>query len=151
METKICTKCGQEKPISEYHLARPKPSGEGRYIRPSCKLCENARARKYHHDNLDAMKLRYKKWSTKSRYGLSFEEYHVLSVMQDHKCAICKKECSSGRALAVDHDHVTGNPRGLLCGNCNNGLGRFKDNPELLELAATYLRNSKEHRESKNV
>lgn len=55
-------------------------------------------------------------------------------------CEICDNP-PSGRtkALALDHDHKTGKFRGWLCSSCNQGLGRFKDNPELLTRAATYL------------
>ena len=65
---------------------------------------------------------------------------------QDGKCAICKREesaCASitkkVRALAVDHCHVTGNVRGLLCRACNLGIGHFEDNLETLEEAIKYL------------
>lgn len=57
-------------------------------------------------------------------------------------CAICGKlpgKTNGGRPLAVDHDHKTGRVRGLLCENCNNGLGRFKDNPAFLREAVGYL------------
>jgi len=59
-------------------------------------------------------------------------------------CVICEKSCPSGRRLAVDHEHSTGTIRGLLCINCNKGLGNFKDNIELLEAAIQYLKNYKE-------
>ncbi len=45
------------------------------------------------------------------------------------------------KGLCVDHDHKTGEIRGLLCDSCNNGLGRFKDNPEILASALSYLQN----------
>jgi len=48
--------------------------------------------------------------------------------------------CGSNEKLTIDHDHSTGMVRGALCTNCNLGLGHFKDDPELLELAALYLR-----------
>jgi hypothetical protein len=59
-------------------------------------------------------------------------------------CAICRQpERTPGRALAVDHDHATGEVRGLLCGNCNRGIGFLGDSAELLESAAGYLRGTK--------
>jgi hypothetical protein len=60
------------------------------------------------------------------------EEQHGL-------CYICRKP-SAYRGLHIDHCHATGNIRRLLCNDCNLGLGKFKDNPELLEKAAAYLR-----------
>lgn len=72
-------------------------------------------------------------------YGISIETYETMLVAQGGVCAICKKACATGRALAVDHDHVTKEVRGLLCANCNNGLGRFNDSPALLREAANYI------------
>jgi phage/plasmid primase-like uncharacterized protein len=47
--------------------------------------------------------------------------------------------CGAREALVVDHDHVTGKVRGMLCNHCNRGLGHFRDDPQLLEFAAQYL------------
>ncbi len=71
-------------------------------------------------------------------YGINLAEYEALLAKQDGKCAICggKDEWFS---LAVDHCHGTGRIRGLLCSQCNRGLGLFKDNPEHLKRAAEYL------------
>lgn len=55
--------------------------------------------------------------------------------MTSKECAIC----DSAEPLVVDHDHKTGAIRGMLCNHCNRGLGHFKDDPILLELAANYL------------
>jgi hypothetical protein len=78
-------------------------------------------------------------------FDLTPSQYDVLVAQQNNRCAICKqpetvKRNGKVKALAVDHDHVTGAIRQLLCSSCNQGLGRFKDNPELLEQAAAYLR-----------
>ncbi len=70
-----------------------------------------------------------------------------LLESQGGVCAICKKEeqiidkGGGTQRLSVDHDHDTGKIRGLLCNDCNVGLGRFKDNLELLRSAVAYLEN----------
>ncbi len=71
-------------------------------------------------------------------YGLSAKEYIEKITAQNNLCAICgdKKE---GKVLCVDHDHKTGKVRGLLCGNCNIGLGNLKDNIQILQSAIEYL------------
>ena len=85
----------------------------------------------------------------KEKYGISLEEYDGLLYEQGGGCAICGREDSSRKdrvqtkfPLCVDHDHKTGIIRGLLCDECNRGLGAFKDNPELLTIAAHYLQEA---------
>jgi hypothetical protein len=75
----------------------------------------------------------------RARYGITIEEYDQLLVLQEGVCAICKKSCTSGKRLAVDHDHESGIVRGLLCRKCNRGIGLFHDSLELLQSAANYL------------
>lgn len=91
--------------------------------------------------------LRWKRW-LKSWYNISLEEYTQFLEDQDGGCAICgKTEEENGRRLAVDHDHscCPGRRscgaciRGVLCDNCNRGIGLFKDNKELLLLAVEYI------------
>lgn len=64
-----------------------------------------------------------------------------MELAQGGLCAICKQPPSSGRykKLCVDHDHKTAKVRGLLCYNCNMGLGYFHDNSIALEAAVAYL------------
>lgn len=69
-------------------------------------------------------------------YGISLADYEAMLVAQDDRCAICG---DSGRRLSVDHDHETGVVRGLLCPNCNLGLGHFQDRPDLLRAAVDYI------------
>ncbi len=66
------------------------------------------------------------------------EEYDELFEIQDGVCAICKKPDRS-RRLSVDHCHETDKVRGLLCRECNAGLGYFQDDSETLRGAADYL------------
>ena len=71
------------------------------------------------------------------RYGLSVAEYEARVRIQEGKCLICGVQ---PEVLHIDHDHITHQTRGLLCGPCNTGLGGFKDNPEFLRMAIQYLR-----------
>jgi hypothetical protein len=76
----------------------------------------------------------------KSRYGITEDDYSVLFNNQQGCCAICGVDYTgSKRNLDVDHDHTTGNVRGLLCNNCNRGLGHFQDSPTILLKALEYL------------
>ena len=75
----------------------------------------------------------------KYRYGMSLEEYEAMLQRQGGVCAICYEKCASGKPLSVDHCHATGALRGLLCSHCNHGLGKFKDDVELLDRASCYL------------
>jgi hypothetical protein len=76
----------------------------------------------------------------KRKYGISLEEYEKLFEQQNGKCAICKeiekvKHRSNGQAIrmmCIDHDHITGKVRGLLCGRLQHRLGSFKDNPKII-------------------
>jgi len=72
-------------------------------------------------------------------YGIGLEKYNSLLSEQSGVCAICKTECVSGKKLAVDHNHDTGEVRVLLCCKCNRGLGNFGDNLDRLEEAVLYL------------
>jgi Recombination endonuclease VII len=76
-----------------------------------------------------------------SRRGGRHQEVAELRAQQEGRCKICKtpEAAAPGKRLHLDHDHATGAIRGLLCGNCNVGLGQFKDNPDLLAAAIRYL------------
>jgi len=80
------------------------------------------------------------------RQGCSTEQFRTLLESQEGKCAICgaieghRSRYGKVCRFAVDHDHQTGQVRGLLCNNCNRGLGRFKDSIENLEAAVRYLK-----------
>lgn len=74
-----------------------------------------------------------------SKY-ISFDDYLKLEELHKDVCAICGKKCSSGKRLSIDHSHKTNKVRGLLCGSCNLGIGKFYDDIGLLEKAIVYLR-----------
>lgn len=81
------------------------------------------------------------------RYGLDMASYDTLLKAQGGVCAVCKGP-PNGRGKEegryhVDHNHVTGEVRALLCSTCNTGLGKFHDDPELLEAAAAYIRSKR--------
>ncbi len=96
------------------------------------------------------------KWDDNRRrflYGLGRAEYQALYTAQGGRCAICAAQREIARygrgqnaprkdVICVDHDHATGRVRGLLCHDCNNGLGRFADSPERLAAAIAYLARS---------
>jgi hypothetical protein len=74
------------------------------------------------------------------KYGITMDEYDMMIVAQDGKCAICGEHQSNlRRILNVDHNHITGEIRGLICGSCNRAIGLFKENTANLLNAIKYL------------
>ena len=81
-----------------------------------------------------------RKYILKQNYGMSLDDYNTLFQEQGGKCAICGvHQLELKQTLSVDHDHSTGQIRGLLCGNCNRALGMMKDDPQRLRCAVSYL------------
>lgn len=93
-------------------------------------------SKKYRENNKDKIKERKLKFF----FGITLEEYEKINNSQNKACAICGFICSVGNYLAVDHCHRTGAIRGLLCNQCNLGIGNFKDDKKLLENAISYLK-----------
>lgn len=100
--------------------------------------------KKWQKDFRDKHRERLQKQAVCRNVGLAVIDYEKMLIAQDNKCAICR--CEETRVLrekvmrlCIDHDHKTGRIRGLLCHNCNSGLGKFGDSPDLLTLAAIYL------------
>lgn len=88
------------------------------------------------------------KRNLKSLYGLTVEQYEKMVADQKGLCPICERHVTKCRQrLNVDHDHITGKIRGLLCGPCNAALGIFQDSVENLKRAVAYL----EYNSSKNT
>jgi hypothetical protein len=109
-----------------------------------CRSCRGDTAKKVYWKNPEA-KLAYRRGHLnrvimlKHRYNLSLEDWNNLLIKQNGACAICKEVPESPECLKVDHDHETNVVRGLLCNGCNTGLGSFKDNPNSLKNAITYI------------
>lgn len=83
----------------------------------------------------------HRRANLKKSYGISIEEYDSMLAAQASVCAICSKNPDKMR-LGVDHCHKTGRIRGLLCTNCNQALGKFKDSPALMLSAIQYIQRS---------
>ena len=83
------------------------------------------------------------RWLLEKRYGITLEQYNEMVEVQGGRCAICNKippgTSHISRRLAVDHDHVTGTVRGLLCSTCNTTIGMIDDSPGLLDKMRRYL------------
>ena len=130
---KVCSKCGKTLPLTEYYQTR------NSHLTGACKACladygMDLRLR-------DANKLHQRKGALR-KYGLTLDQYNALLSSQDGKCAICGSTNSgrmSDKHFCVDHDHQTGQIRGLLCHCCNLAVGHFKDQAILCRMAAAYL------------
>jgi len=101
--------------------------------------------KKYLHDYWMSQKgkLIKKQSYLKTLYNITIEQYENLFKQQNGKCAICKQipigKTHNDGTLCVDHCHITGKVRGLLCQKCNRGIGHFNHNILLLESAIKYL------------
>lgn len=130
METKTCSRCGEEKPIDNFY----------RY-KPACKVCLCEAQRR-----LRASRPNYHRANNlKQRYGISIDEYQTLLTSQNSTCPICKVEISDTleykrqRTVVVDHNHDTGEVRGILCWSCNLVLGHARESTDILYKAIVYL------------
>jgi hypothetical protein len=83
-----------------------------------------------------------KRYELKRRYNVTPEQYNKTFSKQEGKCAICYNEFKSTQNTHVDHNHITGNFRGLLCRSCNQGIGYLKDDIKILKSAIKYLKDN---------
>lgn len=147
---KACTVCLEMKPLKKFG---PYPRNGRFQLRPQCNECRGKAVKERRAANPEWAKEQDRKASAapsrarikrrsrlKHSYSISIEGYKAIFDGQNGKCAICGIDHSEVfRSLNVDHCHATGKIRGLLCGNCNNGLGRFKDSAKFLQSALAYL------------
>lgn len=76
------------------------------------------------------------------KYGLTVDAFWALMVAQDFGCSVCDTDLGPGTRFCIDHNHDTHEVRGILCNRCNTGLGMFRDSPELLDRAISYLEHA---------
>ena len=145
-----CPRCEQTLPLTAYRAPSRHVNGR-EYYGPYCRTCTNAYQKERRLERLAAGWVEPRKsteettrisWLRLLRLkGLTEETYLEMKTQQDNKCAICGTDTPWSRSTTwhVDHDHETGAVRGLLGSQCNQGLGLFKDDSNLLRLAAEYL------------
>jgi len=116
--TKTCTKCKVEKPMDAKHFPLHNKTKSG--FDSWCRECRSS----------------YRSETRRGKYREMISDEDLKNIIETFKeCIIC----GSPEDLVVDHCHKTNVIRGMLCNNCNRGLGHFKDDPELLEFARMYL------------
>lgn len=145
-DQKKCKTCKVMLPASEFSKHPQTRDG----LNTSCKPCASKRATDWHFDNqeysLASKREDRKRWSHERRiqnrirqkcreYGIPFKNYDAFLNLFERKCAMCK----GTKKLCIDHDHATGEVRGLLCAKCNFRLGAFEDS-SFFELAKQYLK-----------
>jgi len=83
-------------------------------------------------------KHRRQKYNRKYRYDMTEDEFDYNILKQGFKCPICGSELTYGNS-SVDHEHEENFNRGILCTSCNTGIGKLKDDPEVVKKATDYL------------
>lgn len=128
-----CSSCERFKPFDSFYQHGRRSQRKGQYLR-ECKSCFGKR--------VEANRKLNPQWNSKL---LTREEFETQLQAQDNRCYLCRREQTHKarhgaiKRLAIDHDHLTGLLRKLLCDGCNTGLGNFQDDPELLRRAADYI------------
>ena len=152
---RACSRCGEEKADDEFYADSARPSGVYPQCKPCVKLSKRESVDRIREQDPDAYRARQReyqaRWKSRfpdkrregerrrnlKKFGMTVEEYDLMVEDQDAKCAICGLP-SEGKALAVDHNHETGEVRGLLCGPCNMALGQLEPG-DRLDAATQYL------------
>lgn len=127
LTSKVCRKCGDEKPINEYRHP----------WMPHCQTCMKLR-RQDQYRKKGGREYMYGQHLA-NRYGMTLEEYRGRVAAQGGCCAICGDRPEGKQRLHVDHSHKTGAVRDLLCRACNHALGNAQDDPARLRAMIAYL------------
>ena len=139
---KTCTVCKETKPIGEFY--NYKASKDGKAYR--CKTCDNKARNKWREENPERAAYSLRNRRLKYQYGIDIPEYNKILEEQGGVCACCGRKENNVMGprrdwnFAVDHCHDTGRIRGLLCNDCNRGIGLLGDNVKGLEKALEYLK-----------
>lgn len=148
-----CIKCKQDKPESEFYRRT-----DGK-LRGTCKPCWRVQSRAYQKEHPEqyreywrTVRSKQERWvrTIWERWRLTPADFDRMMAEQGGVCRICKlpprHKSSRSDEIArfhIDHDHETGQLRGLLCGTCNKMLGQAQDDPAILRAGAEYLENSR--------
>lgn len=149
MNTRVCFKCKVKLTSKNFVHSSKKADGIGTYCKTCCAESsarwradnrEHARSldKAWKLANADRIKIAKRKCIMRRDYGLSPDDYERLYTFQKGNCAVCLNPLKQPN---IDHNHTTGETRGLLCWICNNALGKFRDDPSLMERAANYIRS----------
>lgn len=136
---KKCTRCLKTKPETDFYAYTERDPHVTGKRHSACKQCEHE-ARSAHrkaHPQLASANAR--RCKIKRLFGITPEQYDIISKKQKGVCAICLRPSPDGRRLHIDHCHTKNKVRGLLCHDCNRGIGMFRDNPVLIKRALHYL------------
>ena len=132
MSSKVCTRCHVDKDYVWFDKHKLGKDG----LNPVCKPCRANRQRLYRENFGYGALLKY-------RYGLSVEVYQQMLDSQNNRCAICHTEFSKDtnhkRKSVVDHNHSTGEVRGILCWSCNVALDCIKEDQTILSNMKEYI------------
>ena len=131
-ETAICIYCRKEKALDRFP---PHPKHKnGR--QSSCRVCDNkGKINRYRLDGGEKVAWNNRKY----RYGITKDGFMKLKEKQFGLCIICCEKLPEDRKIHVDHDHYTGEVRGLLCPRCNLAVGIFENNKDLIGNIVDYL------------
>jgi len=138
MIEKTCKTCKTLKPIKEFNKA---PGNKDGYNN-SCKLCKKKYAKERGQKNKEKISQKKREKDLKRNYDFTVQEYNLLLRKQKGKCNICGSTDpgKNRKYFPVDHCHLTGKVRGLLCNKCNCALGLLNDDLKMLEKATNYLK-----------
>ncbi|HYT41355.1 MAG TPA: endonuclease VII domain-containing protein [Methylomirabilota bacterium] len=145
---KSCSKCGVSQSTSEFYKQKTSKCGRT----SQCKTCITGKTAEYRKANkekiadyrtTEGLKRLNHKSKLKTKYGLTLDDWNAMMTAQASGCAICQEPAPEGQHLSVDHNHTTGEVRGLLCQKHNFMIGFADDREDVLLSAVEYLRKAK--------